>query len=51
MKKIQTKKDNEIFSRFEFKYIIKRSVSEATYKRRSKILQKLMVMQITKANI
>ena len=29
MKKIQTKKDNEIFSRFEFKYIIKRSVSEA----------------------
>ncbi len=29
MKKIQIKKDNEIFSRFEFKYIIKRSVSEA----------------------
>ena len=29
MKKIQTKKDNEIFSRFEFKYIIKRSVSDA----------------------
>ena len=29
MKKIQTKKDNEIFSRFEFKYIINRSVSEA----------------------
>ena len=29
MKKIQTKKDNEIFSRFEFKYIIKKNVSEA----------------------
>jgi len=29
MKKFQTKKDNEIFSRFEFKYIIKRNVSEA----------------------
>ena len=29
MKKVQTKKDNEIFSRFEFKYIIKKNVSEA----------------------
>ena len=29
MKKFQTKKDNEIFSRFEFKYIIKKNVSEA----------------------
>jgi len=29
MKKVQTKKDNEIFSRFEFKYIIKRNISEA----------------------
>ena len=28
MKKFQTKKDNEIFSRFEFKYIIKKSISE-----------------------
>ena len=32
MKKIQTKKENEIFSRFEFKYIINRSVSEAIQK-------------------
>lgn len=29
MKKVQTKTDNEIFSRFEFKYIIKKNVSEA----------------------
>ena len=29
MKKVQTKKDNVIFSRFEFKYIIKKNVSEA----------------------
>ena len=29
MKKFQTKKDNEIFSRFEFKYIIKKNISEA----------------------
>ena len=29
MKKFQFKKDNQIFSRFEFKYIIKRNVSKA----------------------
>ncbi len=29
MKKIQIKKDDEIFSRFEFKYIIKKSISKA----------------------
>ena len=29
MKKIQIKRDNEIFSRFEFKYIIKKNISEA----------------------
>jgi hypothetical protein len=29
MKKIQIKKDNEIFSRFEFKYIIKKDISQA----------------------
>ena len=29
MKKIQIKKDNEIFSRFEFKYIIKKNISES----------------------
>ena len=29
MKKIQIKKDNEVFSRFEFKYMIKKNISEA----------------------
>ena len=29
MKKIQSKKDNEIFSRFEFKYIIKKEISNS----------------------
>ena len=29
MKKIQSHKDNEIFSRFEFKYIVKKNISEA----------------------
>ena len=32
MKKIQIKKDNEIFSRFEFKYIIKKNISKAIQK-------------------
>ena len=29
MKKIQIKRDNQIFSRFEFKYIIKKNISES----------------------
>ena len=29
MKKIQIKKDNLIFSRFEFKYIVKKGISKA----------------------
>ena len=29
MKKIQTKKDDEVFSRFEFKYIIRKNISKA----------------------
>jgi hypothetical protein len=28
MKKIQIKKDNEVFSRFEFKYIINKDISK-----------------------
>ena len=50
MKKIQTKKDNEIFSRFEFKYIINEKVSEAI-QNEVKNFTKLIVTQILKVNI
>ena len=46
MKKFQLKKDNQIFSRFEFKYIINKKISESLKVKLSNLCSKIILQNI-----